>query len=103
MRLAKTVAEAECYVAWFNEHRPHTALGGRTPNEVYCRRVPKNTRPRHEPRPDWPRRSKCASPQAKIRGPCGAKIELVVNFEGESLLRQLARSRRGGLWLEARS
>jgi hypothetical protein len=36
---------------------------------------------RHEPRPDWPRKSRCASPQTKIRGPCGTKIELVVNFE----------------------
>jgi hypothetical protein len=35
-----------------------------------------------EPRPDWPRRSKCASPQAKIRGPCGAALELIVNCEG---------------------
>jgi len=81
VRLASMVAELERYLAWFNESRPHEALGGRTPNEIYFRRVPKNTRPRLEPRPDWPRRSPCAAPQARIRGPCGAKLSLVLQFQ----------------------
>jgi len=27
--------ELAIYIAWFNEHRPHSALDGRTPDEVY--------------------------------------------------------------------
>ena len=38
------------FVGWFNEHRPHTWLDGRTPNEVYFGRRPANRRPRIEPR-----------------------------------------------------
>jgi putative transposase len=80
MLFGKMVAEIELYADWFNEFRPHEALGGRTPNEVYFSRRPANTRPRHEPRSKWPRRSKCAAPKAKIRGPCGVRIELVTTF-----------------------
>jgi len=29
--------EINRWVVWFNEHRPHTALGGRTPDEAYRR------------------------------------------------------------------
>jgi len=29
-------------IDWYNEHRPHTTLGGRTPNEVYAGRYPSN-------------------------------------------------------------
>ena len=75
------LAELELYAAWFNEERPHEALGGRTPNEVYHRRVAANTKPRLEPRAKWPRKSKCAAPQARIRGPCGVRSELAMQFE----------------------
>jgi transposase InsO family protein len=27
--------ELQYILEWYNEHRPHTALGGRTPSEVY--------------------------------------------------------------------
>jgi hypothetical protein len=81
MHIEQMLAELELYAAWFNEHRPHQALGGRTPNEVYFRRKPANTKPRLEPRAKWPRKSPCAAPQAKIRGPCGVRIELVLQFE----------------------
>jgi putative transposase len=73
-------AELSLYAAWFNAHRPHVALGGRTPNEVYFRRKPANTKPRHEPRPCWPRASPCANPQAPVRGHCGARAELTLAF-----------------------
>lgn len=41
----------------YNEHRPHTTLGGKTPNEVYFGRFPANRKPRFEPRARWPRGS----------------------------------------------
>ena len=37
------------YIDWYNKHRPHTTLRGRTPNEVYFGRKPANRRPRIEP------------------------------------------------------
>ena len=27
--------EVSIYVEWYNEHRPHSSLGGRTPNDIY--------------------------------------------------------------------
>ena len=55
-------------VLWYNEHRPHSGLGGRTPEEVYFRRFPASRRPRYEPRERWPRGSPCAGPWALVRG-----------------------------------
>ena len=72
--------ELTMYVAWFNEHRPSQALGGRTPNEVYKGQCPGNTAFRFEPRTMWPRRSSCAAPQAQIRGRRGAKLTLVIGY-----------------------
>ena len=34
-RLDQMRDEVACYATWYNQHRPHTALGGRTPLEVY--------------------------------------------------------------------
>jgi len=65
---------------WYNEHRPHTWLGGRTPDEVYAGRFPANRRPRFEPRSRWPRGSPCAKPWALVRGSPGAKVVLEVGF-----------------------
>jgi transposase InsO family protein len=44
--------EIDLYATWFNNHRPHTTLGGRTPQEV-CEARPAKRR-RFEPRPKWP-------------------------------------------------
>ena len=44
-------------IDWYNEHRPHETLGGRTPNEVYFSRPAANEQPRIEPRKRWPRGS----------------------------------------------
>lgn len=77
-RLAAMQTEFGSYATWFNEHRPHEALGGRTPLEVYTRAPPANERPRFEPRPLWPTRARCAAPNAPMKGPAGARLVLVV-------------------------
>jgi putative transposase len=73
-------AEMDWYARWFDGHRPHEALEGRTPDEVYHRRAPAHARPRSEPRARWPRGSPCAAPQARVRGPSGARIRLDLGF-----------------------
>jgi transposase InsO family protein len=65
---------------WYNQFRPHTWLGGRTPNEIYFRAFPANRRPRFEPRSKWPRGSPCAKPWALVRGSPNAKLTLEVRF-----------------------
>ena len=66
--------------AWYNEHRPHMTLDGRTPNEVYFKRPPANRLPRWEPRSDLSRRSACAHPRTLIKGQPGATVVLKVDF-----------------------
>ena len=57
------------WTTWFNKHRPHTALGGKTPDEAYRRIAPANKRPRWEPRTVLASRDAgCAGPVAKMRG-----------------------------------
>ncbi len=72
--------ELTFYVAWSNEYRPSQALDGRTPNEVYTGLRPANAMFRFEPRTTWPRGTKCAAPQAEIKGRRGAKLTLVVGY-----------------------
>ena len=72
---------------WYNTCRPHTYLGGRTPEERY-RRIPAACRrPRFEPRPHWPVGSGCASLAAEVRGQPGVRLRLVVdNYKGHKHL-----------------
>jgi transposase InsO family protein len=72
--------EIALYVTWYNRHRPSTALGGKTPFEVYGHLPPANSKPRFEPRPLWPRHSPCASPQTGVSGARGTKLRLVVGY-----------------------
>ncbi|MCP4891285.1 MAG: transposase family protein, partial [Planctomycetaceae bacterium] len=58
-------------IDWYNEHRPHETLGGKTPNEVGFSRPAANEQPRFEPRQHWPRGSFCAKPQVGIEGEPG--------------------------------
>ncbi len=71
--------EVACYGTWYNEFRPHTALCGRTPLEVYRGLPPANEAPRFEPRALWPKKSRCASPAARIKGKRGTRVGLVVS------------------------
>ncbi|MFI5378344.1 MAG: hypothetical protein ACHRHE_03480 [Tepidisphaerales bacterium] len=68
--------------AWYNEHRPHASLDGRTPDEVYHRRRPANLQPRFEPRPRWPRASACAKPVTLVRGAPGVRLKIEVHYVG---------------------
>lgn len=70
--------ELDRYAAWFDADRPHTFLGGATPDEIYFRTMPANRKPRFEPRARWPRPSRCARPQALVRGRPGSVVELCV-------------------------
>jgi len=63
---------------WYNHHRRHSTLGGKTPDEVYFQRFPANRRPRFEPRPVWPRGSPCALPHALVAGKPGAQFNMEV-------------------------
>jgi hypothetical protein len=65
---------------WYNEHRPHLSLDGKTPNEVYRGIPPSNRSPRFEPRAAWPRGSPCAAPQTLVKGIPGVRLELDVSF-----------------------
>ncbi|MGH9437530.1 MAG: DDE-type integrase/transposase/recombinase, partial [Terriglobia bacterium] len=79
----KMLAELLTYRAWFNHHRPHQGMQGRTPDEKYRRIRSKATYPRLEPRPQWPPGSPCAAPKAAVSGECGAKFTLEVShFQG---------------------
>jgi len=76
--------ELAYFMRWYNGHRPHGPLGIRTPDEVYYRRAPACERARLELRPRWPRRSKCASPQAPVDGEASraGPPRVVVTFLG---------------------
>jgi len=54
LRLEAMRKELSVYSSWFNEHRPHQALDGRTPLEAYKDLVPANEARRFEPRAKWP-------------------------------------------------
>ena len=46
--------EVPFVIEGYNEHRPHTTVSGRTPNEVYLDLHPANRKPRFELRERWP-------------------------------------------------
>ena len=71
-------SELLLYVDWFNQHRPHTTLHGRTPDEVYFARRPANRKPRTEPRKHWPRSSPCAKPRTLVAGRPGDRFDIEV-------------------------
>jgi hypothetical protein len=73
--------ELTWYTAWYNEHRPHTTLEGRTPDEVYFQQRPANRSPRFESRALWPRSAPCALPQVLVKGQPGVQIELDVAYQ----------------------
>jgi hypothetical protein len=55
-RLAGMVAEVEAFTTWYSGVRPHTAVGGATPSEIYRGRRPARDDPRYEVRARYPTR-----------------------------------------------
>jgi len=80
LNLRKMPEELIAIVGWYNTCRPHTSLGGRTPDERYQGISSACRRPRFEPRPCWPSHSPCASPQTKVQGEPGVRLRLVVYY-----------------------
>jgi putative transposase len=72
--------ELTLYTCWHNQIRPHSALDGKTPDEVYHGILPASQCPRFEPRARWPRSAPCASPQAPVTGNCDARLHLDVRY-----------------------
>jgi len=51
-------SEIDDIVGWYNGHRPHEALGGMTPDEVWSGAMPVAERERFEVRPRYPLRAR---------------------------------------------
>jgi integrase-like protein len=85
LRLDAMCAAVASIVRWYNDLRPHEALGGATPSEVYDGGVPANQLPRLEPRARYPVASPCARPQVPI-GCCADFVVKVSAFEDEQHL-----------------
>jgi transposase InsO family protein len=68
---------------WYNRHRPHMTLAGRTPDEVYYRVRPMNAQPRFEPRAHWSRASGCAKPVTLVKGRPGVRLACEITFQGK--------------------
>jgi transposase InsO family protein len=81
LRREKMREELGPFVGWYNQSRPHTTLKGATPDEVYHGRHPTCRYPRFEPRPHWPRGSRCARPCVPIRSRAGQRLELQVDYD----------------------
>jgi transposase InsO family protein len=81
LREQAILRELALFADWYNEHRPHSELDGRTPAEV-CRGVePASQFPRVETRGRWPRGAPCAAPQVPAAGNSGAMIRLEVGYQ----------------------
>jgi len=75
---------------WYNEVRPHSSIGGATPDDVFHRRRPANRRRRFEPRARYPAKGACAAPWAPARAKIGARLDLVAtSFQGARHLAQI--------------
>jgi len=67
---AGVLRELRHFSAWYNGHRPHSYLRGRTPGEIYSGK--RQRQPRIEPRERWPHRPKgCVA---------GKRFALVVSY-----------------------
>jgi len=74
------IRETQLFFEWYNEYRPHMALDGKTPNEVYCGRHAANAKPRIETRPLAKHLTSCAAPRTCIAGRAGAKVKVRLEF-----------------------
>jgi transposase InsO family protein len=74
------IHETELFFNWYNEHRPHMTLSGKTPNEVYYHRHAANAKPRIETRPKAKHSTLCAKPSMCIAGKAGTKVKVRLEF-----------------------
>ena len=65
---------------WYNSHRPHMSLNGRTPDEVFFKKRAANTLPRIEPRVGLKHSSPCAAPRVMMAGKAGRKVNIQLSF-----------------------
>ena len=72
--------ELALWMKWFNFHRPHMSLCGRTPDEVYFKMRAANTLPRIEPRVGLKHSSPCAKPRTMMAGKAGRKVNVKLSF-----------------------
>lgn len=77
---AEMIKETQLFFEWYNEHRPHMTLRGKTPNEVYFDHHAANVKPRIETRPLARHKTPCASPRMCIAGKAGAKVRVRLEF-----------------------
>ena len=77
---SEMIRETELFFEWYNEHRPHMSLNGKTPNEVYYHRRAANAKPRIETRPRTKHATPCAKPRMCIAGRAGAKVKVWLEF-----------------------
>ena len=77
---SEMVRETQLFIEWYNEHRPHMSLNGKTPNEVYFHRRAANAKPRIETRPLAKHSTPCAAPRMCIAGRAGAKVKVRLAF-----------------------
>ena len=73
-RLDAMQRELGFYTTWYNEHRPHMRLAGRTPAEAYDARAPARDAPGSEPRPRW------RHAVGERRGRPGARLALASRY-----------------------
>ena len=66
------------YQRWYNEHRPHASLDGRTPREMLDGALPPHARPRIEPRAQYPIAG--GAPARRARGPLVLVVDHVGGF-----------------------
>jgi putative transposase len=86
--IAEMREELRVFCLWYNGLRPHSSLGGATPDEVYFGVEAARDGPRFEPRRRFPLGTQplAQAPKA-VRGKRGMKLELVTShFEGRKHL-----------------
>ena len=66
------------YQRWYNEHRPHASLDGRTPREMLAGALPPHAWPRIEPRARYPIGG--GPPARRARGPLVLIVDHVGGF-----------------------
>jgi transposase InsO family protein len=72
--------ELALFTAWYNRMRPHERLRGATPDEFHGGTKPFRGRARFEPRVQWPRDARCASPRSTGGNRSSARLALQVRY-----------------------